>query len=425
MGICNIDSLKFKEDSWWYNLKQLQFVVEFDQDFAAAYKTNNRIPEQIARKLASLNKVDLLVFPEDFNAQIAEKIAGCFSGKPQVLFKNSDLLFVAENGEVDFSKTKDAPVIIDHFYNSWDDIYPIAKAVNSAARYKFNSKNGFIENTGDTNFKVKSENSNLYFSHHDFTKDIATVLNNSPEYMIHFGGVKIDGTYLLARSEEKCREEAEVMKKTGLKIIVDLCREINNYPNLTWLSEIEHSYERTTLIQQNILKKMELMGIKQVIISSHMRPEQWRPDIKRSQEESIISGISEFIKKANESGITVSIQNAMYKHYPSRLLAKPDEVIRLVTDLKTKYSNVKFAANLGFGDNLIKLTTGGKDNLNICIIAAEGSNLYDYRVPFSKTGNIVKFDIDKNVMVVFDADYKNVNELIDEKSFIQSGINKY
>lgn len=423
--ICEIDSLKFKEDSWWYNLKQLQFAVEFDQDFASAYKTNNRIIDQIAAKLAFLNKVDLLVFPKDFDGRIAEKLAGCFSSKPQTSFKNSDRLFVAEDGEADFSKTMDAPVIIDHFYHTWDDIYPVAKAMSTAAKYKFNSKVGLIKITGDTNFKVKSENSNLYFSLHDFTKDIPTILNMSPEYMDHFGGIKIDGTYLLSRSEEKCLEEAEVIKKTGLKIIVDLCREINNYPNLTWLSEIEHSYERSKLVQQNILKKMELMGIKQVIISSHMRPEQWRPDIKRSQEESIISGISEFVKKANDSGITVSIQNAMYKHYPSRLLAKPDEVIRLVTDLKKKYGNVKLAANLGFGDDPFILTAGSRDNLNICIVAAEGSNLFDYRVPFSKSGNIVKFEIDKNVMVVFDADYKNVNELIDEKNFIQSGIIQY
>lgn len=416
--VLEINEMKFREDAWWYNMKQLQVTIEFDRDFLNKYNSNKSILTQIAKTINASKHIDLLVFSNDYPEKIRDEITNSFAGANTVT-KGSSKVLIAGAGKIVFPKPGEKPIIIDQNYSTWDEIYPVAKAMDSGGRYNVTAGNWNMRKKGGEMSNSKQENLNYFFSHHDDGRDISSVLQEEEEYLSHFGGVKIDGTYLYSRSMEKCMEEASILKEAGITMIVDLCREINNYPDLTWLSEIEHAYKCSVLIHRDILNKMEMMGIKNVIISSHMRPEQWSKTSKVTAEESIIAGISSFVKEAENSGITVSIQNAMYRHYPSRLLAKPVEVSKLVTDLRKKYNNVKCAAHLGLGEDPIKLITGFKDNMNICIVAAEGSDIYDYRIPFSKSDNNVKFMVDRKVIMVFDADYKSVNELIADKSLIQ------
>lgn len=56
-------------------------------------------------------------------------------------------------------------------------------------------------------------------------------------------------------------------------LIVDFTREINNYPDITFLEELTHSYTRSVYIYRRVFEKMKAAGIQQVIIGSHMRPE--------------------------------------------------------------------------------------------------------------------------------------------------------
>ena len=51
-------------------------------------------------------------------------------------------------------------------------------------------------------------------------------------------------------------------------------------------------------------------------------------------------------------------------------------------------------------------------------MAAEGTKRYDYRIPFSASKQKADFELDKKVLVVFDTDYKSVDELIEEKNWI-------
>jgi len=414
-SVWEIDSMSFNEDSWWYNLKKMQLAVRFDNEFAMAYKKDPGILYQVIFKLSGSKYPDLLIYTSDFPGQIKEKISSGLNGRCRSVTEGSDRVFFCRKGEIDFSEIKNVPVIIDNYYDSWDEIYPVARALSSGQKIILN-KNIIDDSISEgATLKVKPGNSDFYFSHHDAKMEISLFLTQHPEYLEHFGGIKVDGTYLFLRSNEKCASEAELIKKIGLKIIVDLTRETNNYPNLTWLAELGHSYTRSVLMRQNILQKMQIMGIENIIIGSHMRPEQWRQDIKRSQEESIISGMSEFIKNANSSGIEVSIQNMMFKHYPSRLLASPDEVCKLVSAFEKEGMNVSFAANLGFGEDPINLISSCENQLKICVVASEGSKLYDYRVPFLKSGRNQKPVIVKNIKIVFDADYGTIQELIEDK----------
>ena len=416
--VLKIDQLKFNEDAWWYNLKQLQVAIEFDSDFYNLFKTNADILPEIVKTLSASKYVNLLLFSDEFPEKLKNELSNSFTNVLSVV-KSSNKIFVAKAGEVTFPKQTIKPILIEEYYTSWNSIYRVARAMNNGEKYIVPSGDYHVVNSVNFAYNVKPENANFYFSYHNADKDIASILTEESEYLKQFGGVKIDGTYLLSRSLEKCKEESELLQKLGLKVIVDLCREINNYPNLTWLSEIEHSYKRSTNIHDNILQKMQLMDIGNVIIGSHMRPEQWQNKFNRTPEESIVAGMSEFIKKANSKGITVSIQNRAYRLYPSRLLANPEKVSELVSNFVEEGYNVKYAAHLGLGENPDELLSIAENaQMNICIVAAKCSNIYDYRIPVLRSKEIANFKIDKKAMLVFDADYNSVNELIEEKNRI-------
>ena len=59
---------------------------------------------------------------------------------------------------------------------------------------------------------------------------------------------------------------------------------------------------------------------------------------------------------------------------------------------------------------------------NSVILGFEGSKRYDYRIPFSLDQE-VGFTIDKNVMVVFDAYFQSVSELIENKYLFHKKVN--
>ena len=416
-----IDEMKFNEDAWWYNLKQLQIAVEFDKEFIEIEKTDKGILLELTKKLSALEHLDLILFSNDFDKKFKDIVTKSFEGI-RVLSKSSNKILIAKEGEVAFNKQGSKLVVIDQTYSSWDKIYPVAKAMNNGTKYTMAIIDSDKKNEYKITSRVKPENKNIYFSYHDTNKDLMLVLNETPEYLENFGGVKIDGTYLFSRSIGQCKKESELIKNSGLDIVIDLNREINNYPNLTWLSELEHAYKRSTDIHENILAKMEVMGIVNIIIGSHMRPEMWQPKFGRTPEESITSGMSEFIEKANKRGITVSIQNRMYKQYPSRLLAKPTEVSTLISNFRKEGMDVKYTAHFGLGEKPKKLFSAAGKDLNICILASMGSRRYDYRIPFSLDQGI-DFTIDKNVLVVLDADYQSVNELIENKDLFQKKVN--
>ena len=252
--VLDIDRMKFAEDAWWYNLKQLQIAVEFDSNFIKQYKNNSNILSDMAKTFSTSKYVTLLLYPDDFPEKLKNEINRNFPNA-FCAARNSGKIVIVNKGEVTFPRYNAKPVVIDEKYILWDNIYKVASAVNKGGK--------FIVPPGDYNKRdsisfvhnMKPKNERFYFSLHGADKDIAQVLREDPRYLEEFGGVKIDGTYLFSRSMEKCKKEAALLQESGIDIIVDLCREINNYPNLTWLSEIRHSYKRSMDIYDNIYRK--------------------------------------------------------------------------------------------------------------------------------------------------------------------------
>lgn len=395
-SVLDINPVKFKEDCWWYNLKQMQIAISFDQAFITALQNNNTILEQLSSTLMASEHVTYLVFPQFFDHETKEKVVTAF---PQSI--------VTEFGDNNLVEILDQP------FNSWDDLYHRIKAGKRKSNQAIISKP-----VSSIHGKVKPGNNKYYFSHHDIGKDITDLLLEEPELISTFGGVKIDATYLYSRGMEKCIHEMKTLREMGMELLVDFTRELNNYPDMTWMSELTHSYTRSVEIYKQVFLKMKTMHIDKVIIGTHMRPEMWRNDFNRTPEESIIEGISMFLRYAVKFGITVYLQNGSHKNYPSKLLATPIEVINLINKLSTENPNLKLAAHFGFSDPATLLVKTFSPHLGICIFASQGDEERDYQIAFGKNQQS-SFTVGTETLKVFDANYTSIDELINDKKMVE------
>jgi hypothetical protein len=420
-AINEIDSLQLLEDCWWYNLKKMQIAIEFDESFLLFSINSSGEYQHFMKKMAMFNNVGLIVAPLQKKPELKDLLNAAFSNAQFIdsttFYKHH---FTGSNNEKS-KLNKTEPLVIKAIKDNWDDIYLTLKGINVSK--KSSSKSSKLLASDKEPFKSVESTTNknrIYLSYHKIDVDLTLYINENYQYITQFEGIKIDGSYLMARSESKCIEEAAAFNKTNLKLVVDLSRELNHFPDLTWVSEIEHAYERSEIWLQNVLNKMKLMGIDMVIINSHMRPEVWDKSMTRSAEESIKSGMYSFIQKAANLNINVCIQNMQHTIYPGRMLASPKEVRDLVIDAKKKYGNVGLAANLRATDKPSSIVNDNRDLISICIVNPSGSNSYDYSIPIFKSEIKYTPQTDKKTILILDADYKNFEEIMKDKAILDN-----
>lgn len=291
---------------------------------------------------------------------------------------------------------------------NWDQVYKVISAIREKKDLIINS----TEIKENLLWKVSEDNVNHYVAMHRISSLKETVIKNQRNFFTYFGGVKIDGKYLWGKSIDACREEGRWLKEKGIGVIVDLIPEIDLYPNLTWVKELA-TYKRGKDFTDNILEKMEAMGISQIIIGSHMRCEHWSSTTV-TNEQSIKNGMKLFTEAAKKKGIVVHIQHRGTSRYPFRLLANPTEVQSLVRE----FAGTRFAMNLG-----LVLPSGVQDLLSkanstpgVIIYAYPGSADFDLRNSLTKgpyRGENQDFSIlPTNVPQILDAEYVNWSEII-------------
>lgn len=188
---------------------------------------------------------------------------------------------------------------------------------------------------------------------------------------------------------------------------------------MTWIEELESSYARSVNLYRQVFEKMQAANIRTAIIGSHMRPEMWRKEFGRTPEESIINGMSAFIKLAAEYDITVLLQNSTHKFYPSKLIAKPDEVVAAYDQLSARCSNLQLVAHLGLGDAPHEVIPAFSPHLGACIFSSAGSEERDYRKPFAYLKEQKTFKVDESILKIVDGDYRNLDELIFDKQLVE------
>jgi hypothetical protein len=433
----------FKENVVWMNHQKLGIVLDFCETFPTVdFRPENVILyNSLVQKLANIKTnlalfsgQKIIVLPEPQNqleyTAVTELKSTCTTMGADVLTKSTNGDVAVYNGTGKsiqsaslvyveptdtalnmkplsdiYSQTR---VVFNEKFSNWDSIYTCLDAINNATKAHI-EQNKIA--TNDKNGVVKSANIYKYVSFHDIQSIKTEILKNQDDFFGYFGGVKVDGTYLWNQSNEACIEEGRWLKTHNVKVVVDLIRELNHYPNLTWTKELE-SYGRGKAIMDNILLKMGLLGCKDIIIGSHLRCELWS-QTTYTNSTSITTGMKAFVDAATAKGITVHIQHREYQNYPQKLLASPSETMTLVN----QFAGARFAANLGIISDATYLTGVAGSKLGLVILAYKGDVGLDCRNPLYKgMYNNQKPDYSAvsklTKPMILDAEYGSWNEVI-------------
>lgn len=169
--------------------------------------------------------------------------------------------------------------------------------------------------------------------------DLSEALAARPGLLEKFDGLSLDAAWLFSQSKEAVAKDAELLKKLGLKTIIDFTSSINRFPDLTFASTVPHQYEDSVEFIDNALDKMAILGSTDAIICSH----ECDPAAKTSKEDwqDQIRGIERLLDKASTVGVNVHWRPSTMRP-PQTLKAHAD----LVADLQSRHSNLKIAAGI-------------------------------------------------------------------------------
>jgi hypothetical protein len=94
-----------------------------------------------------------------------------------------------------------------------------------------------------------------------------------PTFFQHFDAAAVDWRYLAARDKQQLTIEAGWISRQGLRLYVDLTSGINLYPDLRLVDNVALDYAASRAVIQDVLRKMEVLGARDLILSLHRVPE--------------------------------------------------------------------------------------------------------------------------------------------------------
>lgn len=129
-----------------------------------------------------------------------------------------------------------------------------------------------------------------------------------PTFFRHWDAVSLDARYLLARSTDDIREQANWTKLQGLKVIVDLRPLLNHYPDARFADNTPRETARSAGIFTNVLTKAAILGAKDIVISP-VRYDWYIPDYKKRMRE----GMERLADQAAALGMTVHVHVSWWR----------------------------------------------------------------------------------------------------------------
>jgi len=94
-----------------------------------------------------------------------------------------------------------------------------------------------------------------------------------PTFFEHFDSVSIDWRYLHDRDHRALKEEAEWLRRQGVRIYADLASGINLYPDLRLINNDPAEYEASMAVVDDVLAKMESLGCRDLLLTPTRQPE--------------------------------------------------------------------------------------------------------------------------------------------------------
>jgi hypothetical protein len=222
----------------------------------------------------------------------------------------------------------------------------------------------------------------------DLKRDVLAVADTLFTY---YGGVMLEAKYLMGRDSLALVAERNWLNAKGLKVMVDVSQELNNFPNLTWF---EYPYENgkyantdrmleSQVYMRRVIDKMQMLGAENIIIGAHNGPEN-----ANGYSTDQLPGIEKFIAYAKSKSIKVHFQNNEYfKNAGGQTYNSASNVESIVTNLiqSKGFTNLSFASNSinVFAVNSNKVYYPSKAPIGVLIIGGSASSRCRIPIPIS------------------------------------------
>ena len=272
----------------------------------------------------------------------------------------------------------------------WDSIYTVltgvtksATAINLGISSSVKPEPRDLVGEITDNYKVNPLNSNYYLTFRNITDLKSEVLDVADTLFSYYGGVMLEAKYLTSRDSLSLINDARWLKAKGLKVVVDLSQELNNYPDLCWYQfPIEPGSASNTdrmIASQDymskVIDKMLIIGAKNIIIGGHNGTEN-----SNGYSTDQTPGIDRFVAYCKTKSINVHYQNNEYNDFGGgSIYNNSSNVEGIVDSLRTNkgYTNLNFASNSinRLGLNLSSFYYPTITPLGALIIGGSTSNL--------------------------------------------------
>lgn len=312
---------------------------------------------------------------------------------------------------MDYSAVRSRTVlqVLDAEYSNWDDIYRDSKTAwkqsgPSTLRGKLPAK------IVSDKFNVQAGNEKHILALHNIV-NLRQAILAMPDFFKFFGGVKIDSVYLSSRDKDQCARDKQWLDEKGLKVVVDFSRRINGYPDLTFIDKVEHAYDESVAVMDDVLDKMQALGSKEAIICTHMKPE---ANVEETKAYSLMKqGINDFCNRAAQRGLTVHIQHNLHRKW-----ASPSRIKTMIGEIAAKDSNLKMAINTNHDTDLSGLISMAGSDLGLIILGRKGSNECDLHTPIHLGGVNISPLTGRTEMQILDGGYSGWADIAADCSYL-------
>ena len=250
--------------------------------------------------------------------------------------------------------------------------------------------------------------------------DLKEAILRWPTFFQHFDGVKLDWTYLRNRDRKHLTREKAWLKRQKLRVVVDFSSGLNFYPTLTLLDTLAFRYEESVEQIDDVLAKMKVLGARDAVFSLHRKPEN-QCDEGRADDR-FLAGVRDLCRRAGKRKVRLHLQ-----HHPRKWHGTASRTLQFIKEVGEEGDGVlHFALNTAHAamtkESPEEILEAAGDRLGLALVCAPSRDLlgqeYDAHAPLYESGTDVAPVLGAKCPLVFDADYRDWNEVYRDCAFL-------
>lgn len=250
-----------------------------------------------------------------------------------------------------------------------------------------------------------------------------------PNFYDKFGGVKIDYDLLYNLDNSQLSQLSAYLNQKGLSVIVDFSSGIDHTINLTLEDQVHEDYVRSKAIIDNVLAKMQTLGLVTAIVCTEQPPETnlRNPDTgiaapwgdtatnasyKRPVQ---VAALRDIAQRAAAKNINIHVQNSPM----DRKFGSIYDVKSIVDEINMP--NLKVAANANYNSSLSSLLSASSTKTGAIILGSPTGPSNGIR-PFYLSGQSAAPLTSYNVPRILDGGYADWNAITAEYNYLGSNL---